>query len=208
MHYRVIKKKLKEKREIMRNKRMKRLVVAGGIIAMVFLIVLIGRRFKKDPATEATIPTDRSQSSEVVVKNPDKLDAAEKEVKVTVAPIATQTPSKENSSVDKGTEQKIQSDVTPKPTYTKEQLTDPTKKPNGEKVETPKTKDNNITTVPTPTVKPTVTSEKKTDKKTEQEGSNSSGGLPGFDNVPDGGENQVIDGDSDGDLDKQIGNMD
>jgi hypothetical protein len=186
----------------MRNKRMKRLVVAGGIIAMVFLIVLIGRRFQKDPTTEATIPTDKSESSEVVVKNPDKLKAAEKEVKVTVAPIATEAPNKESSSVDKGTEQKIQSDVIPKPTYTKEQLTDPTKKPNGEKVETPKTKDKKATPTPTP--------DKKTDKQTDNksEDNNSSGGLPGFDNVPDGGANQVIDGDSDGDIDKQIGNMD
>lgn len=185
----------------MRNKRMKRLVVAGGIIAMVFLIVLIGRRFQKDPATEATIPTDRSQSSEVVVKNPDKL-VAEKEVKVTVAPIATEAPSKESSSVDKETEQKIQSDVSPKPTYTKEQLTDPTKKPNGEKVVTPKTKDKKAT----PTPKPDKNTDKKTNNKTED--NNSSGGLPGFDNVQDGGANQVIDGDSDGDLDKQVGNMD
>ena len=186
----------------MRNKRMKRLVVAGGIIAMVFLIVLIGRRFQKDPTTDATIPTDNSESSEVVVKNPDKLEAAEKEVKVTVAPIATEAPSKESSSVDKGTEQKIQSDVTPKPTYTKEQLTDPTKKPNGEKVETPKTKDKKAT----PTPKPDKNTDKKTNNKTED--NNSSGGLPGFDNVQDGGANQVIDGDSDGDLDKQVGNMD
>lgn len=188
----------------MRNKRMKRLVVAGGIIVMVFLIVLIGRRFQKDPTTEATIPTDKSESSEVVIKNPDTLDAAEKEVKVTVGPIATEAPSKESRSVDKGTEQKIQSDVTPKPTYAKEQLTDPTKKPNGEKVETPKTKDKKAT--PTPTPKTDNSKDKKTNTKTED--NKSSGGLPGFDNVPDGGTNQVIDGDSDGDLDKQVGNMD
>lgn len=190
----------------MRNKRMKRLVVAGGIIAMVFLIVLIGRRFQKAPATEATIPTDRSQSNEVVVKNPDKLEAAEKEVKVTVAPIVTDAPSKESSSVDKGTEQKIQSDVTPKPTYTKEQLTDPTKKPNGEKVETPKTKEKTVT----PTPKPDKKTDNKTDKETntKTDDNKSSGGLPGFDNVQDGGANQVIVGDSDGDLDKQVGNMD
>lgn len=182
----------------MRNKRMKRLVAAGGIIAMVFLIVLIGRRFQREPATEATIPTDKSQSSEVVVKNPDKLEKAEKEVQVTVAPIATEAPSKESSSVDTGTEQKIQGDVSPKPTYTKEQLTDPTKKPTGENVEEPKKKDNKATATPKP--------DNKTDK--ESEDNNSSGGLPGFDNVPDGGANQVIDGDSDGDLDKQVGNMD
>lgn len=177
---------------------MKRLVVIGGIIAMVFLIVLIGRRFQREPVTEATIPTDGSQSSEVVVKNPDKLETAEKEVKVTVAPIVTETPSKESNSADKGTEQKIQSDVSPKPTYTKEQLTDPTKKPTGENVEEPKTKDNKATATPKP--------DNKTDKKTED--TNSSGGLPGFDDVADGGANQVIDGDSDGDIDKQVGTMD
>ena len=34
------------------------------------------------------------------------------------------------------------------------------------------------------------------------------GGLPGFDNVPDGGANQVIEVDGDGDINKQVGEMD
>lgn len=34
------------------------------------------------------------------------------------------------------------------------------------------------------------------------------GGLPGFDKVPDGGANQVIEGKSDGDINKQVGEMD
>lgn len=185
----------------MRNKPMKRLVVTGGIIVIVFLIVLLGKRFQNEPYTEEPIPTDINTNSEVVVSNPDILvteGKEESENKVTVTPIITENPSQDDSSEDIKTEQKIQEDISPKPTYTEEQLTDPTKKPNGEKVEEPKVKENKTTATPKP--------EENTNNTPED--NNSSGGLPGFDDVPDGGANQVIDGDSDGDIDKQVGTMD
>ena len=191
----------------MRNKPMKRLVVTGAIIVIVFLVILLGRRFQKEPYTEEPIPKDINTNSEVVVKNPDISETEDKEDKetkeetenkVNVAPIIIENPSQENKSEDEKTEQKIQEDISPKPTYTEEQLTDPTKKPNGEKVEEPKIKEKKTTA----TLKP----EEK--KNNIPEDNNSSGGLPGFDDVPDGGANQVIDGDSDGDIDKQVGTMD
>jgi cytoskeletal protein RodZ len=191
----------------MRNKLMKRLVVMGGIIVIVFLIILLGRRFQKEPYTEEPIPTDINTNSEVVVKNSDILEKEDKEDKefkeetenkVTVAPIITEDPSQDDSAEDAKTEQKIQEDIPPKPTYTEEQLADPTKKPNGEKVEEPKIKEKKTTATPKP--------EDNTNNTPED--NNSSGGLPGFDDVPDGGANQVIDGDSDGDIDKQVGTMD
>ena len=188
----------------MRNKPMKRLVLSGGIVVIVFLIILLGRRFQKEPYTEEPIPKDINTNSEVVVKNPDISETEDKETKeetenkVNVAPIIIENPSQENKSEDEKTEQKIQEDISPKPTYTEEQLTDPTKKPNGEKVEEPKIKEKKTTATPKPEEK----------KNNIPEDNNSSGGLPGFDDVPDGGANQVIDGDSDGDIDKQVGTMD
>lgn len=194
----------------MRNKPMKRLVLTGGIVVIVFLIMLLGKRFQKEPYTEEPIPTDINKNSEVVVNNPDIPETEETEYKedkefkeetenkVTVAPIITQGPRQDDSFEDAKTEQKIQEDITAKPTYTEEQLADPTIKPNDEKVEEPKTKENKTTATPTP----------EDNTKNTPEDNNSSGGLPGFDNVPEGGANQVIDGDSDGDIDKQVGTMD
>lgn len=185
----------------MRNKPMKRLVVTGAIIVIVFLIILLGRRFQKEPYTEEPIPTDINSNGEVVVNNPDILeteDKEEKENKVTVAPIITEGPSQDDNAENAKTEQEIQEDIPPKPTYTEEQLTDPTKKPNGEKVEEPKVKEN----------KTTATAKPEENTNNTPADNNSSGGLPGFDDVPDGGANQVIDGDSDGDIDKQVGTMD
>ena len=58
--------------------------------------------------------------------------------------------------------------------------------------------DKNPTTTTTPKPnKPVTTTEQKP-----------SGGLPGFDSVPDGGANQVINGESDGDINKEVGSMD
>lgn len=90
------------------------------------------------------------------------------------------------------TEQSIQPEVT-KPAEPEEAVkTDPTKKPDGTKVETPPTAEEHDSYTP------------PDDTGSE----NSGGGLPGFDNVPDGGSNQVIDGHSDGDINKQVGIMD
>ena len=194
----------------MRNKPMKRLVLSGGIVVIVFLIILLGKRFQKEPYTEEPIPTDENKNSEVVVNNSDILEKEdnedkedkgfkeETENKVTVAPIITEDPSQDDRPEDAKTEQKIQEDIPAKPTYTEEQLADPTKKPSGEEVEEPKTKENKTTATPIP--------EDNTNNIPED--NNSSGGLPGFDDVPEGGANQVIDGDSDGDIDKQVGTMD
>ncbi|MGB4659900.1 MAG: DUF6550 family protein [Mobilitalea sp.] len=193
----------------MKDKRMKRLTVVGGMIAIIVLVVLIGRSFKKEPDGIEIIPVDKSQNNEVVVKNPEEIEKTEKEidevkeVQVTVAPIPTKSLDQNKDAIDAGTEQKIQEDISPKPTYTPEELTDPTKKPNGEEVK-PKTEDKKVTATPKPEK---VTDNKKEDKEDKAD-NNSSGGLPGFDDVPEGGPNEIIYGDSDGDIDKQVGSMD
>ena len=78
-----------------------------------------------------------------------------------------------------------------KPEYTEDELKDPTKTPDGTPVEgTPEPQDHNNVTPPP-----------------EQPSTNTSGGLPGFDNVPNAGANQGGSIDSDGDINTQVGIM-
>ena len=175
------------------DKTKKRFIIAGGILISVVLIFMISTRFQKEPVIDAAVPQTSADTSEVVVDESKAAESAEKE-EVTVPPIkGAEAPSVGNGADDTGTEQTIQEDIPAKPTYTEEQLTDPTQKPNGEKVDPPKEEDE------------TPKAPAETLQTTEQK---PSGGLPGFDNVPDGGGNQVINGESDGDINTQVGTMD
>lgn len=177
------------------DKAIKRLIIAGGIIICVVLVLLISTRLQKEPVTDVAMPETSVASGEVVVDDStpaESVESTEKE-EVTVPPIeVTESSDNENGADDTGTEQTIQADIPEKPTYTEEQLTNPTQTPDGEKVEPPKKGE---------TPKAPVEDVEVKDKYT-------SGGLPGFDNVPDGGSNQVVDGESDGDINKQVGTMD
>ena len=178
------------------DKAKKRLIVAGGIAISAALLLMIGSRFVKEPDTGSEVPVQSTEISGVVVEEPGTANTAEKE-EVAATPIeVTEVPQSDSGAVDTGTEQTIQADIPEKPTYTEEQLTDPTQTPSGEKVEIPTVKEE---TTPTATSTP-----RKTETTSEQ---STSGGLPGFNSVPDGGSNQVIDGESDGDINKQVGTM-
>jgi hypothetical protein len=168
----------------MNDKTKKRLIVAGSLAVCVVLVALIGSRFIPDKSAEQPIPQQSSQPAEVTV-NTD----TEKEREVVVAaPDTTQPAATDNGADSSGTEQSIQSDVTKPPEPSKEQLTDPSQKPNGEAA--------------TASPKPSANT------GSSEGSSQSGGGLPGFDNVPDGGENKTIEVDGDGDINKQVGNMD
>ena len=182
----------------MNDKTKKRVVLACGLVISVALIVMIGARFTKAPVTEAINNTQNTEISKVVVENPNGAET-NKNDEVKVEPIEVPKETQVDSGADNtGTDQTIQGDVPDKPTYTEAQLTDPTQKPDGEKVDPPKSEDKNPTTTTTPKPnKPVTTTEQKP-----------SGGLPGFDSVPDGGANQVINGESDGDINKEVGSMD
>ncbi|MHB8061456.1 MAG: DUF6550 family protein [Ruminiclostridium sp.] len=175
------------------DKTKKRLIVSVGLAVSIVLIILIAVQFKKEPVKEVDIPAQSTETNTAAADNQNP-----KEVKGTVKTPATvsEETQKDNGAVDTGTDQKIQSDVPEKPT---EPSFDSTKEPSIEKVEPTKQKDKPSQTVPPS--KPTKP-EKKTGTKTQ-----TSGGLPGFDNVPDGGKNQVIDGKSDGDINKPVGTM-
>ena len=194
------------------NKVKKWLLVATGLVVSVVLIILIGSKFETESVVDVNISQKSMENNDVEVDTSEQLDS--EEVEVTVPPVeVTEDNGQDGGLGDSKTEQKIQEDIPDKPTYTEEQLTDPTQKPNGEKVDSPKV----IKTDPTPTATPKPAkvdkepekADKKPAKKSENKAKkDSSGGPPGFDNVPDGGDNQVIYGDSDGDIEKQIGIMD
>ena len=182
----------------MNDKTKKRVVLACGLVISLALIVMIGARFTEAPVKEEVNNAQNTEIGEVVVENPNGLET-NKNDEVKVEPIEVPKENQVDSGADDtGTDQTIQGDVPDKPTYTEEQLTDPTQKPDGEKVDPPKSEDKNPTTTTTPKPnKPVTTTEQKP-----------SGGLPGFDSVPDGGANQVINGESDGDINKEVGSMD
>ena len=175
----------------MNDKTKKRLIVAGGILISAVLIFMIGAKLQTNQSKDTAVGTSTTSSEKVVVDS-SKTESTGKEG-VTVPVIETTPQAKaETGGDDTGTEQTIQPNIPEKPTYTEEQLKDPTQKPSGEKVDPPKEED----------IKP-VTPTKPAQTTTQT----TSGGLPGFDSVPDGGSNQVIDGKSDGDINKQVGTM-
>ncbi|WP_283674491.1 DUF6550 family protein [Butyricicoccus sp. Marseille-Q5471] len=177
------------------NEKTKRwLLIAGGLALSAVLVVAITDQFKTEKPTDAPLPSQSSTVPDVTV-DPNAPDNAEKEKEVVIrTPDTTPPASSDNGAVDTGTEQTIQGDVT-KPKYTEEQLKNPDQKPNGEPV-TEKDKVQDHDKVETPVVTPAPS---------KPSGGNS---IPGFDNVPDGGANQVVEVDGDGDINKQVGTMD
>ena len=180
------------------DKTKKRLIITGCLALCVVLVALIGQQFQSPKPGDNPLPRQSSGVSDVTI-NPNASGNTENEKEIIVTPPDTTQPSNtDNGAVSSGTEQTIQGDAT-KPKYTEEQLKDPTQKPNGEKVtEPPKPVDHDKVEQPKDTPKPQEPSKPIS-------GGNS---IPGFDNVPNLGENQVIEGKSDGDINKQVGTMD
>jgi len=166
----------------MNNKTKKWLIVIGCLVLGAALVAGISQQFRVEKPVdnpESELPVS-SQAGDV----PVSADAqAEKEDTVVVVPPDTTPPEDTNNgAVSSGTEQTIQGDVS-KPEYTEEQLRNPNQKPNEEK----------------------ATEEDEVESSTAS--SQPSGGLPGFDNVPNAGPNhgEVVDGD--GDINRQVGIM-
>lgn len=176
------------------DKTKKRLIITGCFALCVVLVVLIGQQFQGPKPGDDSLPPQSSGVSDVTI-NPNASGNAENEKEVIVTPPDTTQPANtDNGAVSSGTEQTIQSNVT-KPEYTEKQIKNPSQKPSGEKItEQDKAVDHDKVEQP-----------KDTPKTNSQ---NQGGGLPGFDNVPDGGANQGEYVDGDGDINKQVGNMD
>jgi len=185
----------------MNAKTPKWLLIAGGLALSAVLLVAIAGQFRTEKPTDTPLPSQSSSVSDVTV-DPNTANNTEKEKDVVIQPPDTTQPaSSDNAAVDKGTKQTIQS-APVKPSYTEEQLKNPDQKPNGEKVtkqdrEVPHDK----------VVKPKDMP--KTDNQ-PQGGTTQNGKIyvPGFGWITDnGGGGQGTDGESDGDINKQVGTM-
>lgn len=204
------------------DKTKKWLVVTGGLVICAVLVVMISSQFKKEPIEDIVLPSQGEQVSGVTIEKPndtekldeeeikdkvditDQEDKAEKEKGVKVPSIKIpDTQSTNKNGVDKGTEQTIQKDVEKPKKPTKEQLTNPTQKPNGEKVTEPSTNVNHEKVE-----KPVELPKKKGEPKGGDTNNKGQTYLPGFGWIENSGENQGTKVDGDGDINKQIGNMD
>lgn len=164
--------------KIINDKTKKWLVVIGCLAVCVVLVVLIGSRFTSEKPVDQPLPSQASQPTDVTV-NTD----AEKEKDVVVTPPDTSpTVGTDNGAVSTGTDQTIQGDVS-KPEYSEDQLTDPSQKPNGEKV-----------TEPPASAEPPKSTPKPTQPDTPKSGDRNDKGeiyVPGFGWVEDSGEDNT-----------------
>lgn len=181
------------------NERVKKwLIISGGLVLSAVLLVAIMSQFKAPPINDLDLPDPNSNTQKVAVESPDM---TEKEDDIKVPPIEIEKETNNANGVDKGTEQTIQPDPV-KPEYTDEQLKNPGQKPNGDKV-TEQDKPIEHGKVEKPSAPP------KSDNQPQGGDVNSKGEtyLPGFGWIKNSGENQGITGESDGDINKQIGIM-
>lgn len=204
------------------DKTKKWLVVTGGLVICAVLVVMISSQFKKEPIEDVVLPSQGEQVSDVTIEKPndtekldeektmdkvditDQEDKAGKEKGVKVPPVKIpDTQSTNKNGVDKGAEQTIQKDVEKPKEPTKEQLTNPTQKPNGEKVTEPPTNVDHEKVE-----KPVELPKKKDEPKGGDTNNKGQTYLPGFGWIENSGENQGTKVDGDGDINKQIGNMD
>ena len=171
----------------MSDKTKRRLTIAGAVVICIALVVAIGMRFAKEPVRPDASSQEPVSSSEMAPDIQDKTDKKE----VVVSPQPTTEPESSETLPPQTDlpEQKLQPD--------------PIKPEAPAKPELPKDADTQNPAKP-PEYKPEDT-EKKPAAESKPQGV---GGLPGFDNVPDGGANQVIEVDGDGDINKQVGEMD
>lgn len=160
------------------DKTKRKIILAGGVIISIMLIAMIGSQFQNSNTSNLKTSNKENQASNVTVDSAGKEEIKVEDIEITGQELT------DNGSIDTGTEQKIQGDVSEKTDYTQKQLTDSTKKPNGDKVEsTTSVEHNSVANQQTPY--------KETD--TVQGGTTNSKGqtyLPGFGWVENSGENQ------------------
>ena len=171
----------------MSDKTKRRLAIAGAAVIGLALVVAIGMRFAKEPVRPDVSSQEPVSSSDVVPEIQDKTE--KKEVVVSPQPASEPESSETLPPQTDLPEQKLQPD--------------PVKPEAPAKPELPKNADTTNPSKP-PEYKPEDTEKKPVAESKPQNG----GGLPGFDNVPDGGANQGEYVDGDGDINKQVGEMD
>ena len=171
----------------MSDKTKRRLAIAGAAVIGLALVVAIGMRFAKEPVRPDVSSQEPVSSSDVVPEIQDKTE--KKEVVVSPQPASEPESSETLPPQTDLPEQKLQPD--------------PVKPEAPAKPELPKDADTTNPSKP-PDYKPEDTEKKPAAESKPQGG----GGLPGFDNVPDGGDNQVINADDMYENGNKIGEMD
>lgn len=201
------------------------LVVAGGLVICAVLVAMISSRFQKEPLEDMVLPNEKTEVGNIIIEKPndkgkegtkenddkiedvnskDNEDKIEKEEGIKVPPIKvpdTQVTNK--NGVDKGTKQTIQKDAEKPKEPRKEELTDPTQKPNGEKVvEPPKNVDHDKVE------KPIEPPKKKDEPKGGDTNNKGQTYLPGFGWIENSGENQGSKAEDMYENGNKVGNMD
>lgn len=180
----------------MTEKMKKRLTIAGASVLGLALVVAIGMQFTKTPAEADTLPQQEQSSSAAPEVTPPDLVVTPPSVPESQTakflPPQTDLP-----------EQKLQPDPV------KPEAPEPPKASDGTD-RAPSDSKNHDFTPESPDAPPTYKPEDTEKKPTPPAESKpqGGGGLPGFDHVPDGGANTVIEGKSDGDINTQVGTMD
>ncbi|WP_242968802.1 DUF6550 family protein [Marasmitruncus massiliensis] len=148
-----------------KNKRW--LTIAGLGVMCVALVIAISSHFHAEKPKDNMAVSSPTVSDEVNVKPESDKITDQPDVTVPASEPSASSSQASGSGVSSGTKQTIQSDVS-KPEAPKE-----TPKPQGDTTNQSKA----------PAYKPENTEKKSVENKQQ-------GGLPGFDNVPDGGANQ------------------
>ena len=201
----------------MNNRTKKCLLITACLALCAVMVVLITNRFEREDITDDPITVADIPVSDITINAVAEPSVANDPIPVVVKPeipMPTEYTSG-NNAVYTGTEQTIQPDIV-KPEYDEETLMDPTKTPDGEKLdEPPQHVDHEEVITPTPEGIHSGSGGSGNNGGNSGSSNNgggnsksgSSGGLPGFDNVPNAGENKGTHLDGGGDINKQVGVM-
>lgn len=163
------------------EKTKKVLTIAGCTIVGLVLVVAIGSQFAKSPKDADTLPSSATVVSDVNPSIDTDPSTGEKDIVVKQNTDSTEETIDESPAQTDQPEQNIQPEVTKPAAPSEKQKTDPTKKPDGEKVTgTPKAEDHDNVT-------PAADTKKKKDEPQGGETQNGKVYLPGFGWVTDTG---------------------
>ena len=157
----------------MTEKTKRRLAVGGGIAVCAGLLAAISLQFAKTPAGEDVLPEKESGVAEVIIDPshaPEESSSGGESTELTIRPDTGQGAGEAQTGEP---EQSIQPEVEKPQQPDGETLTNPEEKPDGTPVETTPEPVDHDTYVP----------------PADDGGTGGGGGLPGFDYVPNGGEN-------------------
>jgi hypothetical protein len=182
----------------MNGRMKKRITAAAGIMLCAVMAGLLWQSLEAPAEKDAPLPAAESAASGAAVRISADADDENQTPVIQINPeIQAEAAADDsgNGAVFKGTEQTIQADPV-KPQYSDADLTNQDTAPDGTPAgQTPEASGQDSVSIPPPQQTPPPLPKP------------SGGGLPGFDNVPDGGANQVVTVDGEGDINKQVGIM-